>query len=64
MGIPVWLATGNPSTTHNVVLLATFVLACAGGYYLTRYLTRNRYAAAVAGILFGFCPYIFARTAR
>src|SRR5262245_16231327 len=37
LGIPVWLATGNPYTTHNVVLLITFVIACAGSYYLTRY---------------------------
>lgn len=64
LGTPVWLATGNPYTTHNVVFLAAFVLAGAGAYYLTRYLTASRGAAGVAGVLFGFCPFIFARTAH
>jgi len=64
MGSPVWLATKNPYTTHNVVFLATFVIAFAGAYYLARYLTGNRQASAVAAILFAFCPFIFARTAH
>jgi hypothetical protein len=64
LGAPVWAATGNPYTTHNIVFLAAFVLAGAGAYYLARYLTGNRAAAAVAGVLFGFCPFIFARTAH
>jgi hypothetical protein len=64
IGAPVWLVTRNPYTTHNVVFLVTFVIAAAGAYYLARYLSGSRYAAAIAGILFGFCPYIFARTAH
>ena len=64
LGAPVWLATKNPYTTHNVVFLAAFVTALAGAYYLARYLTGQRPAAAVAAILFGFCPFIFARTAH
>jgi hypothetical protein len=64
LGAPVWALTRNPYTTHNVVFLLTFIIACAGGYYLARYLTGSRYAAVVAGILFGFCPFIFARTAH
>jgi hypothetical protein len=64
LGAPVWLATKNPYTTHNVVFLAAFVTALAGAYYLARYLTGHRQAAAVAAILFGFCPFIFARTAH
>jgi hypothetical protein len=61
---PVWAATRNPYTTHNVVFLLSFVLAFAGAYYLARYLSGSRPAAAVAGVLFAFCPYIFARTAH
>jgi hypothetical protein len=64
LAIPAWVITGNPYTTHNVVFLIAFVLACTGGYYLTRYLSGSRYAAAIAGVLFGFCPFIFARTAH
>ncbi len=64
IGMPAWLLTGNPYTTHNVALLAAFVMACCGAYYLCRHLTGSRHAAAVAGVLFGFCPFIFARTAH
>ena len=64
LGVPVWLATKNPYTTHNVVFLAAFVLAFAGAYYLTRYLSGSRHAASLAGVLFAFCPFMFARTAH
>jgi hypothetical protein len=64
LGAPVWLATKNPYTTHNVVLLASFVIAFAGAYYLTRYLSGSRPAASLAGVLFAFCPFMFARTAH
>lgn len=64
IGIPAWLATKNPYTTHNVVFLASFVIAFAGAYYLTRYLSGSRQAASIAGVLFAFCPFIFARTAH
>jgi hypothetical protein len=64
LGVPVWLATKNPYTTHNIVLLAAFVIAVTGGYYFARYLTGDRAASAVAAVLFGCCPFIFARTAH
>ena len=64
LGAPVWLATKNPHTTHNVVFLASFVIAFAGAYYLTRYLSGSRPAASLAGVLFAFCPFMFARTAH
>lgn len=64
LGVPVWLVTRNPYATHNVVFLLSFVLAFAGMYYLTQYLTGSRMAALVAAVLFAFCPYIFARTAH
>jgi hypothetical protein len=64
IGAPVWALTHNPYTTHNVAFLAAFVLAFCGAYYLARYLVGNRSAAFVSGILYGFCPFIFARTAH
>jgi hypothetical protein len=64
LGLPVWLATRNPYTTHNVVFLASFVIAFTGAYYLTRYLSASRSAASIAGVLFAFCPFMFARTAH
>jgi hypothetical protein len=60
----VWAITANPYTTHNVAFLASFIIACAGAYYLCRYLTGSQPAAALGAILFGFCPFIFARTAH
>ncbi len=64
IGAPVWAVTKNPYTTHNVVALLSFVIAAAGAYYLVRYLTGHRGAAAVAAVLFAFCPFAFARTAH
>ena len=64
VAVPVWLATRNPYATHNFVLLLSFVVSTAGGYYLCRYLTGSRHAAAVAGVLYAYCPFVFARTAH
>ncbi|MDH4063072.1 MAG: hypothetical protein OEW19_01630 [Acidobacteriota bacterium] len=64
LGAPIWGLTENPYATHNVVALLSFVIAAAGGYYLVRYLTNHRGAAAIAGVLYAFCPFTFARTAH
>lgn len=64
VGVPVWLLTKNPYATHNFVVLFGFVLSAIGAYYLVRYLTGNRYSAAVAAVLFAYCPYVFARSAH
>lgn len=64
VALPVWALTKNPYTTHNVLFILSFVLSTAGGYYLVRYLTGDRRAAAVAGVLFAYCPFVFARTAH
>ncbi|MCC7123612.1 MAG: hypothetical protein IT178_02100 [Acidobacteria bacterium] len=64
IGAPVWALTQNPYTTHNVVVFASFLIAFAGAYYLTRYLTQSREAAVVAAVIFAFSPFTFARTAH
>jgi hypothetical protein len=64
LALPAWGLTGNPYLAHNTAVVAAFLAAVAGGYYLVRYLSGSREAAAIAGVLFGFCPYIFARTAH
>src|SRR5262245_14279578 len=64
IGAPVWAATNHHYATHNAVVLIGFVVAFAGAYYLARYLTGHRAAAAIAAILFAFCPFTFARTAH
>ena len=62
LAIPAYWATRNPYFTFNFAFLLSMIASAAGGYYLVRYLVGDRRAAAVAGIAFGFCPYVFART--
>ncbi len=64
IGAPIWALTKNPYTTHNAVALLSFVIAAAGAYYLVRHLTGHRGAAAVAAVMYAFCPFAFARTAH
>ena len=64
LGVPAYLLTRNPYTTHNFVVLAGFVLSLVGMYYLARRLTGHPGAAAVAAVTFAFCPYVFGRTAH
>ena len=64
IAIPAWGFSGNPFLAHNSVVLFAFTMGVAGAYYLVRYLTASREAAAVAGVLFAFCPFVFARTAH
>lgn len=51
------LATGNPVLALNLVVLASFVLSGFGTYLLCRHYVRDRLLAALAGLVFAFCPY-------
>jgi hypothetical protein len=62
LAIPAYWATRNPYFAFNFVFLLSLVLSAVGAYYLVRYLVGDRRAAAVSGICFGFCPYVFGRT--
>jgi len=64
IGAPVWALTHNPYLTHNVAVVIAFMVSAIGTYYLVRYLTGHRGAATVAGVMFAFCPFVFARTAH
>jgi hypothetical protein len=64
IGAPIWLLTKNPYTTHNFVFLFAFAQSFVATYYLVRHLTGDRRAAIVAGIMFAFCPFAFARQAH
>lgn len=59
LAVPVYWATKNPYLTYNFIILLSFVLAQAGMYALVRHLFGSRTGAAVAGVAFGFCPYVF-----
>jgi len=64
LAVPAYWLTRNPYTAHNTVVLASFMLSLVGTYLLVRRLTGNRSAAAVSGVLFAFCPFVFARSAH
>ncbi len=64
IGSPIYLATKNPFTTHNFVVLLGFICSFLAAYGLARYLTGSTGAAILCGIAFAFCPYVFARMAH
>ena len=64
LAVPGYWISGNPILAHNTAMLAAFVLAGVCTYYLVRHLTGDRRAAAVAGICYAFCPFVFARTTQ
>lgn len=59
-----WITHGNPYAAHNSAVLMGLMLAAVGMYYLVRYLTADRRAAALSAVCFAFCPYVFAHTAQ
>lgn len=65
LAIPFYWGSGkNPYFAHNAVFLLSLALALVSMYYLVRHLAGSRAGAAVAAILFAFCPYVFAHTAH
>lgn len=64
LATPAYWLTEDPFVAHNVVVLIAFTLSGIGAYFLVRHLTAHRGVAAIAGIAFAYCPYIFARTAH
>ena len=51
----------NPEVGYNLFWLFSFFLAAYGMYLLVYYLTRNYYAALIAGVIFAFSPFHFAQ---
>jgi hypothetical protein len=47
--------------SYNLIILLSFVLSGWGAYLLALYLTHNRLAAFVAGLVYTFSPYHFLR---
>jgi hypothetical protein len=64
LAVPAWLATRNPFTALNVVVLFGFAASVVATFLLARRLTDDGGAAATAAVLFAFCPYVFAHTAH
>jgi hypothetical protein len=60
LAMPAYWITRNPYAAHNSAVLFGLMLSAIGMYYLVRYLTQDRRAAAISAVCFAFCPYIFA----
>ncbi len=61
---PVWAATHNPYAAHNTVVLFAFAASVVAMWLLARRLTGDGAAAAVAALLFAFCPFLFTHMAH
>src|SRR5688572_18086124 len=57
---PVWVATKNPYAAFNTVVLVAFAGAALSAFLLVRVLGGSRFGAAIAGLIYGFSPYMFA----
>jgi len=64
IGAPIWRLTGNPYATLNFVILVAFAAAWYFTWLLVRHVTDSSEAGLVAGVLFAFCPYVFAHTSH
>lgn len=47
---------GNEFLAYNLRIIGSFILSAIIVYYLVFYLTKNKLASMVAGIIFSFCP--------
>jgi len=64
VAIPAWLVTRNAYAAHNSALLFAFASTWLGTWLLTRRLSGHNGAAAVAAILFAFCPFFYSHSAH
>lgn len=60
LAVPVYWWTANPFAAHGFVVLLSFIFSATGAYALVRHLTGDRVAALSAGVIFGFCPHVYA----
>lgn len=60
VGAPLYYLTGNALLTHNVVMLLALTTSAWCCYLLVSHLTHSRAAGFIAGLIFGFNPFMFA----
>ncbi|MEA3369338.1 MAG: hypothetical protein U9Q24_03170 [Candidatus Ratteibacteria bacterium] len=59
LALPVFLIRPQPIFIYNFLFILSFILSGLGMFFLVEYLTKNRFAAFLAGCIFAFCPYRF-----
>lgn len=58
LSLPIYIITKNPVLTYNLMLLFSFFTTAMGMFLLARYLTGSSGAALIAGLIFGFSPFM------
>ncbi|MBI2410415.1 MAG: hypothetical protein HYV32_00770 [Candidatus Kerfeldbacteria bacterium] len=57
MALPIYAITHNTIATYNILIFLFYILAAYGAYLLALHYTHHRYAAFIAGLIFGFSTY-------
>ncbi len=52
----------TPALTYNLQIVFNLFFTGYSTYLLVLYLAKNRAAALLSGVIFGFCPYMFVRS--
>lgn len=61
LAIPAWVISGgNPYAAYNSVVLMAFTFAALSAYFLARTVGSSRFGAAIAALIYGYSPYMFA----
>jgi hypothetical protein len=57
LGLPIWLATGNPLLEYNLLTLGSFVLCATTAFRYRRETGGGLAGAAATGLVFSFTPF-------
>lgn len=64
IGLPAWIATGNPIVLYNTILVLSFVISAVTAYLLLKEVTGSRAAGLVGGLVYAFVPYKLSKFAH
>ncbi|MBU4338222.1 hypothetical protein KKB43_01920 [Patescibacteria group bacterium] len=62
LSLPLQFATDNLILIYNILVLFNFVFAAYSAYLLANYLTKDKKISFISGIIFGFSPFMIARS--
>lgn len=62
LSVPLQLVFKNLILTYNIIVLFNFVFAAFAAYLLINYLISDKKISLLGGIIFGFSPYMLARS--
>lgn len=61
ISLPLQLIFKNLFVIYNIIIIINFIFSSYAAYHLIKYLTNDRKISFIAGIIFGFSPYMLAR---